>query len=773
MADLVTRADVNRLAAGCGLAMSLVVLALTGDQHLQRIKAQQELATIPGLAQVARRIGDWEHQMTLDDSLKLVSVVNYDKLTAPEWAEWLVTMGDVYARNLGEPESVTYPRHLRLATCYYQMALHEQQPVRRHNAARLRMAALHQATGQWTAAADWFATVDMSLLAYEAQASAYLDWGTCLRRAGDPGGAARKLDQVINEGTWEQRQQAQVTKLQLLVSHLVDPPPETTWQPRISVAQQLLEQCQQDTTLADPARRTVELAACRLALHRKDFPALVKQVGDLQVSGTNSRVKLEALEILCEGVLRENRKEYAATVISACTARFRGNARAGAIVSRLLRLELDRLSPTAMLEAVQQTIRLYPDPTLAEKVLLDLVASGSPFLQQLERETETNGLARRAVELGKTVASHGSREWLPARQLGWYVQALAAAAADNWLRVEYCLDRVLTEVPPAAPEAAAAPWLAEAVLLDLEAALRLPRDPAAQALRARRFLARYPQHARSQEVLYHLGQAYHDMGLSEQSLEVAKQSFLKTVWDLGNQAQKTVVDRPQWMATIGSVLRGYASAGEPDKADRLFKLYSDYLLTQPDAARVLAAAAQVAVGMGQPHEAIRRYGLAIARSAAPAERVRLAVSRVQLAMQLGLPDATADCRAVIAEIAASNQMGSHERQYLLRQAQDALLRRALELPRESMRAELAGIHVGAGDEPWFSAWLLRMMGQDLADDDLTNWHRAYRQIIDSGLPGAADEGISIGFLNRQAQLVKDLITIRERITKLQQEGTPP
>lgn len=744
----------------------LAVVALHyAEQSLYAWHQQQSLVTAPRLIQVVGAISQAPQAMELERAKRLLYSVDTATLPPQQWRLWLRTMGDALSRTLIYAEPHLYERQFAYAmSCYRQALTGETVPVRQR-LVQLRIARLHMQHRQWLAAANQFAAIHLEELGPDQQAEVYLQWGECLRLAGDPRGALARLDTVISQGHWQRRQQAMVAKLQLVL-HLAEALPAE--HPGRLVRQQeagrLLEQLALMPDIPFAARRVVDLGRCRQARLNGDYETLVREVNSLYLTGAAAAFKLQSLAVLSQAMQERGEWRDAGFVMEACLDDFRGRPEAGALLADLLIAQLDQLPAVMILDLCNDMLQHFDNPDDLRRIFEAMVAPESGFDKRLS--VADNEAAAQAIQaLEARLQAQQDPAWEPVLGFYWYVAAKVALHRRDFALVESCLARFLVAVPDS-------PHRADAIYMDLDAAAqRAEPDPAILALRAARLLNTYPDHPQASAALHELAYAYHAMSLKRESLEVVKRSFLQSVVHLTEQRE--ALTEVRWLRTIGDIITGYASLGYSNKADRLFKMYSPYLINLPDSGQVLAAAASCAVEAGQLQEAIRRYDLSIPRCQDPELALRFQVSRLTLALQVDNPGAVSETETLLAEMRHLPTAERDRRSWAILELQHHLLSYLENRDFQQLMTVMEDVFVPSGAESWFSAWVLRVMWQDLQSQDLASWRTRYDQLIDTSESRPRPDALTTAFVQRQVDLIEGLIAVNQRLEILEQRGRTP
>ncbi len=757
--------DIGRFLWSIGFGGMLGILAIAGYLQADAFTSTQENDRLPSLPYISRQLTNASTKVPMEHTLGLLHTFNRRKLTDPQWRHWLHCAAATYARNLGEPGTPVFRERVRLADRYYRAALGGEQLPRRYNSLLHQLARLHKDAGNWQKAVDLFEQINMDWIAESQQAGIHIDWGNCLVRLAETPRALAVLEQAVTGGDWEQRQQALLAKLRILLAQLSSHQSGTPeFEATLVLADATYAALDTDAMLELVIRRQLDLAACHLSVAHDDYDRLVEQVRAIQVSGVNAEVKLESLRILAAAIVRAKRWRDARIVVDAVLDRFRGNKRAGEIVALLMPHCLATWDPADSVDICRRAVLRFSDPQLATILIEAMLDENNGFLGRIDELRAFGDADIQVNQILLAIANQYGGNWDQTRQLVWLLRSRLAAVQGRWSDAgehltHYLRQRAGLPTPPAAS------------FLDLLTGANDQLGPAAMAVRARRFIYHFPDHEQAPIAIHRLIAAYHEMALYESSMTVAQSAFLRTIWDIG-ESQGVVADA-RWLQTIAAILRGYVKLGDYDKADLLFKMYGPYLLRMDNAPDVIADCARGARALNQSYEAVRRYDLAIER-ATGVLTFHLKTERAVCALEADFPMALDDARLLLKALRQQEEPLPEPLLYLLeKQIHEAILKYIFEHDRDAMRAELSAVPDSFGGETWMSAWVLRVMSMELKDRDLETWRAEHAEIINAGVAGIVTDTRTHEFLQQQVELIDGLIALEKRMTDINQRGMQP
>ncbi|OGV56736.1 MAG: hypothetical protein A2017_09725 [Lentisphaerae bacterium GWF2_44_16] len=305
--------------------------------------------------------------------------------------------------------------------------------------------------------------------------------------------------------------------------------------------------------------------------------------------------------------------------------------------------------------------------------------------------------------------------------------------------------------------------------LDMMCAVNGKRSPVIQIIRAKRYLAKYPDGKFYKEALLTLLDAYYKMDMYPEAITVSKKIYVDEM-NTVKRARENSFNQNLWLKTVAIIGLCYEKLGYYDKANKIIKAYSDRLLKTPFAPEVFIEWAKVAQEKGQIQEAIRRIEVVLPYAKDIDEKARLYVAQYLLKLSLGETKDFNKTKRLLGIIEKSGKISPETKKDIERELYEGLLEYTY---KNSLTADFNSLLEKTmdkfKDETWPIYWVLRSLSPLFGKTGLETLSEKHKEILKTASGFVTKDKETYDFINDQIKLINSLVNIENTMKKLKTE----
>ena len=305
--------------------------------------------------------------------------------------------------------------------------------------------------------------------------------------------------------------------------------------------------------------------------------------------------------------------------------------------------------------------------------------------------------------------------------------------------------------------------------LDMMCAVNGKRSPVLQIIRAKRYLAKYPDGKFYKEALLTLLEAYYKMDMYPEAITVSKKIYVDEMNTVKRKRENSF-NQNLWLKTVAIIGLCYEKLGYYDKANKIIKAYADKLLKAPFAPEVFMEWAKIAEDKGQLQEAIRRVEVILPYTKDTNERARLYVAQYLLKLSLGPAKGFNKTKKLLDIIEKSGKISPETKKELERKLYEGLLEYTY---KNSNTADFNNLLEKTMDrfknETWPVYWVLRSLSPLFGKTGLEALSEKHKEILKTASGFVTKDKEAYDFINYQIKLINALVNIENTMKKLKSE----
>jgi len=529
------------LLLAASISFFVLKLILSGQNKAATITNTKKSEREQSFEQSLKNILEVNQNRSINLTVRDLKSLNSDKLTDLQKREIYLAIAKTVEKYCENYECDEITNNLILK--YYQHAYTHSQLPEDKKAINRKLATILIKEKKWHEASKIFKETESYLLPPEERWKTKLLWAQCLENDKNENEAVNLLTQITEESDIEDiwavamRKKADLlfsisTDEEKLNKHFEKTKSDNKRDPGIlrSQASKLYTQLLDELSPLHIERFRALIGQIRYHGFNQEYEAAYRLANKLHSSSAPKEEKIKCLETLAAMEENDGNFETAASMLQLALERFSDENISASLFGRLYNLLIGQKEWSKAFSIAERLAVKAKDPAMAMQILNDLYPDRQNLLSNLILSKNKFNYLDRAQAMVDTLNEAELRNWTDIKNAAKFVTAVLTFHSEKFNEAE----KLFTDYIIHAPDTINF----EAIYyLDFLTSQSLNKPPVIIALKAKRYLTVYADNKHNEEVLMALLNAYYEMGLYKEALNIAKKSFVKELVNMGDSGQ--------------------------------------------------------------------------------------------------------------------------------------------------------------------------------------------------------------------------------------------